>query len=97
MQAVKRLEIILDSLHLREVTRVLEARRVTGYTVVHGVTGQGDRGIRSGDELSGAFENSLLVTTCAADELAEIVAAIRPILQAHGGVCLVSDAHWVIH
>lgn len=97
MKEIKRLEIVADARRIKEICRVLEDLRVSGYTVVPAVTGHGDRGIRSGDELSGVFENSLLLTTCAADELDDLVEAIRPVLKKFGGVCLVSDARWVVH
>ena len=97
MQNVKRVEIITNALEMREVCQILEAEGVSGYTVLHGATGRGERGIQSGDQLSDAFKNSYLVTTCAPEDLEKLIAAVRPILQDNGGVCLVSDAQWVLH
>jgi nitrogen regulatory protein PII len=97
MQSVKRIEIITDSLEMREVCRVLDRLAVSGYSIVRDVTGRGERGVQSGDELSDVFKNSLLLTACPPERLDEIVNAIRPILQRRGGVCLVSDALWVMH
>lgn len=97
MESVKRIEIIIDAREMREVCRVLEGLEVSGYSVIRDVTGLGDRGVQSGDELTDVFKNSLLLTACPVDSVGEIVAAIRPLLRAHGGICLVSDAQWVIH
>lgn len=97
MEAVKRIEIITSAPEMREVCRALEALGITGYSVVHGVTGRGERGVQSGDELTGVFTNSLLLTACPPARLIEIVEAVRPILKKRGGICLVSDAQWVIH
>lgn len=97
MQNVKRIEIITDSLEMREVCRVLEGLGVTGYSIVRDVTGRGERGVQSGDELSSVFSNSLLLIACAPEKAPGIVEAIRPILKKRGGVCLVSDAMWVMH
>ena len=97
MQAVKRIEIITDAREMREVRTILEGLGLTGYSIVREVIGQGDRGTQSGDELTGVFTNSLLLTTCTPEQLSEVVGAIRPILRQRGGVCLISDAHWVIH
>lgn len=97
MQAVKRIEIITDSLEMREVRTVLERLGVSGYTVIPDVIGKGERGLQSGDELTGVFKNSYMLTTCAPDQLDRLVAAIRPILKKRGGVCLISDAQWVMH
>ncbi|MCX7938246.1 MAG: hypothetical protein N2545_02245 [Thermoflexales bacterium] len=70
---------------------------MTGYTIIRDVIGKGERGIRRGDELSGVFKNSYLLTTCEPEQLPAIVEAVRPILKQRGGVCLVSDAMWVKH
>jgi nitrogen regulatory protein PII len=97
MQAVKRIEIIIDARELREVCRTLEALGVTGYSVIRDVTGRGDRGVQSGDELTDVFKNSLLLTAASPAQLPGIIDAVRPILKRRGGICLVSDAQWVIH
>src|SRR5688500_1331676 len=97
MEVVKRIEIIIDAREMREICRMLEKLGIEGYSVVREVTGRGDRGVQSGDELTGACTNSLLLTTCAPERVTEVVEAIRPILRQRGGVCLISDALWVRH
>lgn len=97
METVKRIEIITDAHEMREVCAVLDALGVSGYSLVREVTGRGERGEQTGDELTGVFTNSLIITTCAPERLAEIVEAIRPILKRRGGVCLVTDALSVRH
>lgn len=97
MQNVKRVEIITNALEMREVRAALQAHGVTGYTVINGATGLGERGAQSGDDLSGAFDNAVLLTACPPEQVPEIIEAIRPILRKSGGVCLVSDAQWLLH
>ena len=97
MRNIKRLEIITETLEMKHVCAVLEREGVTGYTIVRDVVGWGERGEQSGDELTDVFKNSYLLTTCADAELERIVEAVRPLLKRRGGVCLVSDAQWVIH
>jgi nitrogen regulatory protein PII len=97
MESVKRIEIITDAHEMREICHLLEGLGITGYSVVREVTGRGDRGVQSGDELTGVFSNSLLLTTCAPERVAELVEVIRPALKRRGGICLVSDALWVRH
>jgi nitrogen regulatory protein PII len=97
MQTIKRIEIITDALEVKAVCAVLEKQGVLSYTVIKDVTGKGERGVQSGDELTDVFKNSYLLTTCAPDQVERIVEAIRPLLQRRGGMCLVSDAQWVIH
>ena len=97
MEAVKRIEIITDSLQMREVCRVLDGLAVSGYSVIRDVTGRGERGVQSGDDLTDVFKNSMVLLACPPERVQEIVEAIRPILKRRGGMCLVSDAMWVMH
>jgi hypothetical protein len=76
---------------------VLDRLGVAGYSVIRDVTGRGERGEQSGDEISGVFTNSMLLTACASERLSSLAEAIRPILRRSGGVCLVSDALSVRH
>jgi nitrogen regulatory protein PII len=97
MLQVKRIEIIVDALEIPNVVRRLEAAGVSGYTIIKDATGMGERGLRDAGELTDVFKNSYLLTTCLPEQIERIVEAIRPILKLRGGVCLVSDAQWVIH
>ena len=97
MQIVKRVEIITDALEMQAVTAVLEAHGISAYTIIKNVIGKGERGVQSGDDLTDVFKNSYLLTTCPLEQVQEIVEAIRPLLKRRGGVCLISDAQWVVH
>lgn len=97
MRDVKKIEIVIDSIELPRLLRLLDAKGVTGYTVIRDVAGKGGRGERMGDDLTDVFRNSYVMTACPEGELAELVEAVRPLLKRFGGVCLVSDAQWIIH
>lgn len=97
MKSVKKIEIVIDSVELPKVLRALDEQEVTGYTVIGDVTGKGERGERTGDDLTDVFRNSYVMTTCPEERLAQIVKVVRPLLERYGGVCLVSDAQWIIH
>ena len=97
METTKRIEIITDAREMREVRAVLDALGVGGYSIIRDVIGRGERGEQSGDEVTGVFTNALLLTTCDAERLPQLVEAIRPILRRRGGVCLVTDALSVRH
>jgi nitrogen regulatory protein PII len=97
MQAIKRVEIVTDSLEIQEVIDVIESIGITGYTLIRDVLGKGERGVQGGDELTGVFKNSLLLVACKDAEVPGLVEAIRPMLKKRGGICLVSDAQWVVH
>jgi len=97
MEAVKRVEIVVDSVEVRRVTEVLDELGVSGYTVIPTLTGKGERGRRDGDGVSGVFANAYVLTACLPGQLRALVEAVRPLLKETGGICLVSDAEWVQH
>lgn len=97
MQAVKRVEVVTDTLGMREIIAALERAGLTAYTLVRDVAGRGERGMQAGDELTDVFSNSMLLTACPPERLNTLVNAVRPVLQRRGGMCLVSDAEWVLH
>jgi nitrogen regulatory protein PII len=97
MQAVKRVEIVVDYLESPRVCQLLGEIGIDGYTLIREATGRGDRGLRSGDDLRGEFTNSYLLVACQAEDLPRLVEAIRPVLKQVGGMCLISDALWVRH
>jgi len=97
MQAAKKVEIICDSLEVKNVLKLLEDFGITGYTVIRDVIGKGGRGMRDGDDLTDVFKNSMILTVCGAEQIPDVVEAIRPILKRFGGICLISDTHFVIH
>jgi nitrogen regulatory protein PII len=97
MTPVKRIEIVADSLGVPALLRELDRRGVSGYTVIRDATGRGERGVRAGDELTGALKNSYILIACHAHEVDGIIAAVRPVLERAGGIALVSDALWVVH
>ncbi len=97
MMPVKRIEIIIDELELPTLLNLLDEAGMSGYTVIKDATGKGDRGVRGGGDLTRVFANSYVLTACPAEKLDLIVETIRPILKKRGGVCLVSEAQWLIH
>ena len=94
---VKRLEIVVDAPHSEQVTKVLEAHGLTGWTIVRGAMGKGERGHQLGDELTGVSSNHVIVTTCEPAHLDGLVEELRTLLTRCGGMCLVSDARWLLH
>ena len=92
MHTVKRIEIVIDKPHVRHVRRALDGLHVPGLTVFEVAAGFGDRGERSGGELSDAQVNCCVLTTCSVEQIDEFAAAIEPLLRRYGGLCLISDA-----
>jgi PII-like signaling protein len=92
MREVKRLEIVIDSLHVDQVLTGLRAAGVDGYTVVRGASGWGDRGHRQPDGVSGVFENCVVLCVVEPHLIGDALDRVRPILKRHGGVGVVSEA-----
>lgn len=97
MIPVKRLEVVIDAVHSREVTDALARHGLRGWTLLRGAVGDGERGRQHGDEVTGVSSNHLLVTTCPPEAIDDLIADLRVLLERYGGMCLVSDAHWLRH
>lgn len=97
MKNVERIEVVIDALHAPLVVEVLERHGLTGWTQLRVAAGSGERGVRRDDELSGASTNSLLITTCPSERIQALAEDLRPLLRRYGGVCLVSEARWLLH
>lgn len=97
MKTVKRLELVIDSLHAESVLDALRAEGVDGYTVIRNASGWGDRGERTPDGISGVFENCVILCAVSPEKIDAITARLRPLFRRHGGVGLLSDAQWMLH
>lgn len=97
MKAVKRVEFIVDAHEVDNLLASLAKINITSYTVIKEAYGNGDRGLRGGDIFSNTLDNSYVLIACSEEEAVAIVETIRPVLRSLGGMCLVSDAMWVIH
>lgn len=95
MRAVKRIEIVIEEIELENVTDELHRIGVAGYTVVPRAWGYGTHGMRQDNNLG--MGNVYLVIACDEKQSQQVIEAIRTILRRYGGICLVSDAQWVIH
>jgi nitrogen regulatory protein PII len=97
MTAMKRVEIVTDSLELSAVCNALNLAGVSGYTVLRDVTGKGNRGDRIDDDMTGALRNVYVLCGCTEPQARAVAEAMRGILRLSGGVCLISDCLWVEH
>ncbi len=97
MTPVKRIEIVIDRIFVDQVLSALDRAGGTGYTLLRNATGKGDRGERLGDELTDVFSNCCVIAAVPVEHAPRLVEAIRPILREVGGMCLVSDAQWLLH
>jgi len=97
LRPMKRIDIVVDSLHLSQALDALRGAGASGYTVRPDAEGRGDRGDRLADELSGVSTNSHVFLAVEPDQVETITAAIGPLLSTYGGICLVGDCLWLEH
>ncbi len=97
MIQVKRVELVIDAHEVPHLVKQLKTIGITDYTIIREAHGRGERGKRGGDVFSGVFDNSYVIIACSEEESRLIVDTVRPILKQLGGICLISDAMWVLH
>ena len=97
MIPVKRLEIVVDAPHSGRVLELLARHGLSGWSLVHDVSGAGERGRQHADEVTGVSSNHLILTTCPPERLDGLLAELRVLLASRGGMCLVCDASWLKH
>lgn len=98
MNPCKRIEIVIEQPMASRMKKQLDAIGVSGYTLITGASGRGDRGKRRKDDPTGTFVNCVFIVACEdSDEAERVVNEVRPLLSRSGGICLVSDAQWVKH
>jgi nitrogen regulatory protein PII len=97
VEAVKKVEIVTNSLEMQQVLDILDKVGVSGYTIINDVTGKGDRGRVINDLATSALTNGYVMSICTTEQEHKLVEAITPILKKFGGVCIISEANWIAH
>lgn len=92
MHAVKRIEIVSDSVESHKIIKVLETVGVLNYTVIRNVVGKGVSGTNSGDLDMSMLENDYVIAFFLADKTKTLVEKLRPVINKFGGACYISDA-----
>lgn len=97
MRDIKKVEIVAESDFLPKIVGLLEKENINGYTVIRNASGKGDKGVRDGYGLTDVFQNIYILLACSEEELERIREPLRALLKRIGGMCLISDAQWLIH
>ena len=98
MKPCKRIEIVIEEPMVPKLIQLLHEHGTDAYTCIHNIGGDGDRGRRRADELAGDSSNSLFIIACEdMGQVDSIVELVRPLIKRSGGICLVSDALWLLH
>jgi hypothetical protein len=65
--------------------------------VIQNAGGSGDRGYRRADDVTDTDENCVFIIAVEDERVVQgIIERVRPVLRRCGGMCLVSDAQWVM-
>lgn len=97
MFSIKRIELVIEAVEKANVIDTLARINITSYTIYKHVGGSGERGARDEIAFGEKFENVTFVIACPESRLSTVIESLRPILKSYGGMCLVSDAMWVVH
>ena len=90
--AMKKLEIIVQGEYQDYVVDLLERAGVTGYTLVHNLSGKGSHGSHEGHLMFNADDVLVMVITAVPPDLADaILEGLSPFLDQHMGVVFSSD------
>lgn len=91
LHARKKLEIIVDKLHLERVVALLEVHGVRGHTVLPSVSGKGTRGSWVPDRLTAADDRVLLMAVMDGVTAEGLLDDLGPLFNRIPGVAFVSD------
>ncbi|UXE58972.1 MAG: hypothetical protein KA717_24150 [Woronichinia naegeliana WA131] len=97
MQEVTKVEMIVDHAVFKDVLKLLDQAKVSGYTVIDETSGRGDRG-ESCSDFSCFFSGIYIMTVCTNEkQLNYVTEHLNPYLKKAGGVCITSNAQWIEH
>lgn len=89
MDALKKLEIIIEKRDLQKVLDVLEEIEIPFYYVIKDVTGKDPKGIKHGDDLNDVFKNCIVTTITSAELIDRIKVRLNVVFTKWSGICIV--------
>ena len=89
MDALKKLEIIIEKRDLSKVLDVLEELSVAQYYVLKDVTGKDNKGIKHGDDLNDVFKNCIVTTISKSELIDHIKVRLNEVFIKWSGICIV--------
>ncbi|WP_297324581.1 transcriptional regulator [Nitrosomonas sp.] len=91
-----RIEIVVNEESLDTLIKLFRDANVRGYTVIKGAGGLGSTGERNPDDYVLQQPNAVMVLACEENQAEKIIMLLHPELKDLGGMCLVSECHWVL-
>lgn len=86
MHAVKRIEVLADSVELPKILAGLDKAGIIGHTVIRNAIG------RSPGADATQLDNVYIIAFCMPEQIKPVIENVRPILNKFGGACYISDA-----
>lgn len=87
----KRIEVLVDQPLVQRVIDAALQVGVKGYTVLPTLSGAGEGGDWSEDQLSGALSKVMFATVTHEERAKQLIDRLTPLLETYGIVVLVSD------
>lgn len=91
MKSAKKLELIVANVVLQKSLEILDNVEVN-YTVFKDITGKGDRGAKSAENVLTILTNTYVLTVCSQEKVSKILKKIEPLLHTYGGTYFLQDA-----
>jgi len=87
----KRIEFVVEASCAPTILEMIEEAGAKGYTILHDVSGKGNRGVRDDAHLTDVFRNVLIVVIVAEELAHSIVSKSQPLLENYAGIVTMSD------
>jgi nitrogen regulatory protein PII len=89
---MKEIRVIIPGEHLKFVTEMLDNLKVTGYTIIHNISGKGSHGLHAAHPMFSEVDTLVMLMTVATEEKVQpILAGLGPLFDRYPGVLFVSD------
>ena len=89
----KRVEIITDRMILNKLVEKLSDAGFKYYTLFPDIVGNGERGLRAADGVSGGSRNIMMILYVCEWNVDDIEAVVTPLLTRYGGIATVDDTN----
>ena len=92
LHPMKEIRIIILGEHVKFATGLLDGLKVTGYTIIHNISGKGHHGFHTAHPMFNEMDSIVMLMTVVTPEKVEpILAGLKPLFDRYTGVMFVSD------
>ena len=91
MKAMKKVEVIVESVYLNRLLEMFKAKGVENYTLMKDVEGRGGHGLKLADDITDVCSNDYFFTLVEEEKFLGLKEEIRTFVKRYGGKCIISD------